>query len=49
MTEERCRCGFPLDKDQQLCIACLPPQFRQVIGRYDLSIYESIITNPSTS
>jgi hypothetical protein len=49
MTEDRCRCGFPLDKDHRICIACLPAQFRQVVGRYNFSIDETIMKDSSVS
>jgi hypothetical protein len=43
MTEERCRCGFPLSENYRKCIACLPPQLRMTTGRYNHSIIESML------
>ncbi len=32
-TEQHCQCGFPLPDKEDICVACLPPQFRMTIGR----------------
>lgn len=42
MTEHRCQCGFPLNEERR-CIACLPPQFRMIIGRYNHSMIETLL------
>ncbi len=31
--DQVCQCGFPLHPEDDICIACLPPQFRMTLGR----------------
>ncbi|MFX1244135.1 MAG: hypothetical protein ACFE8F_04180 [Promethearchaeota archaeon] len=49
MTEECYYCGFPILNEGETCIACLPPQFRKTIGRYNLQIAEAIIEDLAAS
>ncbi len=31
--DQECQCGFPLQLEDDICVVCLPPQFRMTLGR----------------